>query len=207
VESSDTASSETFALPESESKQARLEITDLDDGTELTLEPEKSRATAFTSTSLEVFGEQASSFGGGQRKRIDPAGDQPLASTPRPRERAASVPLGSAYRAGGLADAGDSLPSHRSYPTLEAIQRLYKIFGYVAVAIVFPYLFIQLVRIILGSAGDTMQRLIEFSQFAVPVLFGTVVFSGTVFALAEGIQLAIDIQANTLATARRSKRG
>ncbi len=102
---------------------------------------------------------------------------------------------------------GDSLPAHRDYPTLEAIQRLYKIFGYVTVGVVFPSMLYRLAVILLFAEDpDLTTRLIDFSWFAIPWIFGAVALTGTFFATAEGIKLAIDIQENTLAIARSAKR-
>ena len=98
------------------------------------------------------------------------------------------------------------LPSSREYPTLEAIQRLYRLFGYTTALMVFPYLLYRLVAILMRGEGDIVVRLMNFSWFAVPWVLGSVALTGTLFAAAEGIRLAIDIQANTLEIARSAGR-
>ncbi|MFG0290840.1 MAG: hypothetical protein ACF8CQ_21905, partial [Rhodopirellula sp. JB044] len=42
-------------------------------------------------------------------------------------------------------------PRERHYPTLEAMQRLYRLFGYVIIATVFPYLCFRLVAVVIGA--------------------------------------------------------
>lgn len=97
-------------------------------------------------------------------------------------------------------------PRQRHYPTLEAMQRLNKIFGYVAIAIVFPYLIGRLVYLIYKTETGLMVELGRFSEFAIPVLFATVGLVGFLFAACEGIQLLIDVQDNLLRIANRSGR-
>jgi len=86
------------------------------------------------------------------------------------------------------------------------MQRLYKLFGYVAVLLVFPYLFIRLVYLVWSTDAGLLQELAVFSEFAVPVLFATVALTGTLFAAAEGIRLAMDVQDNLLRIANRGGR-
>lgn len=97
-------------------------------------------------------------------------------------------------------------PRQRHYPTLEAMQRLNKIFGYVAIAIVFPYLIGRLFYLIYKTETGLMVELGRFSEFAIPVLFATVGLVGFLFAACEGIQLLIDVQDNLLRIANRSGR-
>ena len=96
------------------------------------------------------------------------------------------------------------LPRHRDYPTLESIQRLYKLAGYVGVVGVFGYLVFMLISSVGGAEqGDRLTKLVEFFQYAVPYTFGAVLGAGVLFGAAELIKLAIDIQENTLASAQR----
>jgi hypothetical protein len=97
-------------------------------------------------------------------------------------------------------------PRQRNYPTLEAMQRLNKIFGYAAIAIVFPYLLGRLIYLIYKTETGLMLELGRFSEFAIPVLFATVGLVGFLFAACEGIQLLIDVQDNLLRIANRSGR-
>jgi hypothetical protein len=99
------------------------------------------------------------------------------------------------------------LPRRREYPTLEAVQRLYRLLGYTTVAVVFPYLGFRLLAILVATEGsERMDRLIEFSQFAIPLMFGSVAVAGTLLAASEGIRLVIDLQQNTLTIAREINR-
>lgn len=95
----------------------------------------------------------------------------------------------------------DSLASGNStsYPTLESIGNLYRLFGYLIVGLAFPYLGYQLLIALFSADGDLVSRLVDFSQLAFVVFAGSAAITGTLFALAEGIRLAIDIQSNTLA--------
>ncbi|EMI54879.1 hypothetical protein [Rhodopirellula sallentina] len=97
-------------------------------------------------------------------------------------------------------------PSERHYPTLEAMQRLYRLFGYVIIATVFPYLFFRLFAVIIRAEEGLLPDLIAFSEFAVPVIFASVALVGTLFAASEGIRLAINLQDNTLRIANRNGR-
>ena len=97
-------------------------------------------------------------------------------------------------------------PRERHYPTLEAMQRLNKIFGYIAIAIVFPYLIGRLVYLIYTTETGLLLELGKFSEFAIPLLFATVGLVGFLFASAEGIQLFIDVQDNLLRIANRTGR-
>ena len=97
-------------------------------------------------------------------------------------------------------------PRERHYPTLEAMQRLNKIFGYVAIAIVFPYLIGRLIYLIYSTETGLLLELGKLSEFAIPVLFATVGLVGFLFASAEGIQLFIDVQDNLLRIANRTGR-
>lgn len=97
-------------------------------------------------------------------------------------------------------------PRQRHYPTLEAMQRLNRIFGYVAIAIVFPYLIGRMAYIIYTTDQGLLLELGRYSEFAIPVLFGTVGLVGFLFASAEGIQLFIDVQDNLLRIANRTGR-
>ncbi|MFG0289326.1 MAG: hypothetical protein ACF8CQ_14195 [Rhodopirellula sp. JB044] len=86
------------------------------------------------------------------------------------------------------------------------MQRLYRLFGYVIIATVFPYLCFRLVAVVIGAEEGLLQDLIAFSEFAVPVIFASVALVGTLFAASEGIRLAIDVQDNTLRIANRNGR-
>ncbi|MGB7345582.1 MAG: hypothetical protein WBD20_15315 [Pirellulaceae bacterium] len=97
-------------------------------------------------------------------------------------------------------------PAMREYPTLDAMQRLSRLFGYAAVAIVFPYLLLRLLRVIWLTDEGLLKELVAFSEFAVPVIFGTAGLIGFLFTASEGIKLAMDIQENTLRIANRSGR-
>jgi hypothetical protein len=97
-------------------------------------------------------------------------------------------------------------PKERHYPTLEAMQRLYKLFGYVAVLVVFPYIGIRFLYLLVITRERHLQVFAEFSEFAVPVLFGCVALTASLFAASEGIRLAMDIQDNTLRIANSSGR-
>ena len=98
------------------------------------------------------------------------------------------------------------LPPHRAYPTLESIGRLYKLFGYVGVVGIFGYLLYQFFAMVWRSPeGEFLTRLVAFSEFALPFVFGTVVGAGALFAASEGIQLVIDIQENTLRAAHKAR--
>lgn len=101
---------------------------------------------------------------------------------------------------------GGVYPLERHYPTLEAMQRLYRLFSYAAVLIVFPYLLARLGYVFWTTQDGLLRELGSYLEFAVPVIFGTVAFVGTLFALSEGIRLAIDIQENTLRLANRQGR-
>jgi len=97
-------------------------------------------------------------------------------------------------------------PRERHYPTLEAMQRLYKLFGYLAVFIVFPYLGSRFLYLLATTKQDHIQVFAEFSEFAVPLLFGCLALTASLFAAAEGIRLAMDIQENTLRIANSAGR-
>lgn len=97
-------------------------------------------------------------------------------------------------------------PDERHYPTLEAMQRLHKLFGYTAVLLVFLYLSLRLVLLVASETPNLAEELILLSQTAVILTFATVVVTGTLFTLAEGIKLAIDLQNNTLRIANRNGR-
>lgn len=97
-------------------------------------------------------------------------------------------------------------PHERHYPTLESMQRIYKIFGYAAVLIVFPYLGFRFLYILSTVKEGLLAQLGEFSEFAVPLLFGCVAFTASLFGLSEGIKLVMDIQDNTLRIANRHGR-
>lgn len=103
-------------------------------------------------------------------------------------------------------DAFGQYPTVRHYPTLEAIQRLYVMFGYAAVGVVFPYLVISLGWVCYRAEDDLIRQLVNYSEWAVPVVFGTVALVGTLFAASEGIKLAIDVQDNTLRIANAGGR-
>ena len=94
----------------------------------------------------------------------------------------------------------------RHYPTLEAMLRLSKVFGYVAIALVFPYLTVRLVYIYWKTETGLLIELARFSEFAIPLLFATVGLVGFLFAASEGIRLAMDLQENTLRIANRGGR-
>ncbi len=89
-------------------------------------------------------------------------------------------------------------PRERTYPTLEAMQRLYRIFGYLSVILAFPYIAIRFLYLLVTTKQNYLQVFAQFTEFAVPVLIGSVVITATLFAAAEGIRLAMDIQENTL---------
>ena len=96
------------------------------------------------------------------------------------------------------------LPVHRDYPTLESIQRLYRLAGYTGVIGVFGYLVVKFYTDVgRAPSGEQMAKLVDFVEYAVPFTFGTVVIAGVLFGASEGIKLAIDIQENTLAAARK----
>ncbi len=97
-------------------------------------------------------------------------------------------------------------PRERHYPTLESMLRLYKIFGYVAVLLVFPYLGFRILYIFLTTKEGLLARLGEFSEVGLPLIFGCVALTATLFGVSEGIKLAIDIQDNTLRIANRHGR-
>lgn len=97
-------------------------------------------------------------------------------------------------------------PKERHYSTLDAMQRLTKLFGYAAIMIVFPYLTFKFARIFWMSETGLLQEVGAFLEFAVPVLFGTVGLVGLLFTLSEGLRLAMDVQENTLRIANRSGR-
>jgi hypothetical protein len=94
-------------------------------------------------------------------------------------------------------------PRERHYPTLEAMQRLYRVSGYAAFLIVFPYLGIRCLRVLFTTKEGLLLQLGEFSEFAVPLIFACVAFTSIMFGLSEGIKLATDIQDNTLRIANR----
>jgi len=97
-------------------------------------------------------------------------------------------------------------PRERHYPTLEAMQRLYKMFGYVAVLIVFPYVGFRFLYLLVTTKERHLQVMAEFSEFAVPALFGCVALTASLFAASEGIRLAMDVQDNLLRTANSTGR-
>ena len=97
-------------------------------------------------------------------------------------------------------------PNVRHYPTLESMQRLYKLFGYVTIGIVFPYLLFRLVYLLMTTKENLLVELGVFSEFAVPLILLAVAATATLFAAAEGIRLAIDIQDNTLRLANHHDR-
>ena len=94
----------------------------------------------------------------------------------------------------------------RHYPTLDAMQRLTKLFGYAVVTVVLPYLTFLLIHIVYTTETGLLRELGTYFEFAVPVLFGTVGLVGFLLTLSEGLRLAIDIQENTLRIANRSGR-
>lgn len=97
-------------------------------------------------------------------------------------------------------------PRERHYPTLEAMQRLTKLFGYTSIAIVFPYLMFRLAHLLQTTESGLLLELGRFFEFAVPVVFGTVGLVGLLFTMSEGLRLAMDVQDNTLRMANRSGR-
>ncbi|MEO9593140.1 hypothetical protein [Rhodopirellula bahusiensis] len=97
-------------------------------------------------------------------------------------------------------------PKERHYPTLEAMQRLSKLFGYATILAVFPYLTFRFLWILLTTEDGVLQELGQFSMFAVPLLFAMVGLIGVLFTASEGIRLAIDLQDNTLRIANRAGR-
>lgn len=97
-------------------------------------------------------------------------------------------------------------PNVRHYPTLESMQRLYKLFGYVTVGVVFPYLLFRLVYLVMTTKENLLIELGIFSEFAVPLILLSVAATATLFAAAEGIRLAMDIQDNTLRLANHHDR-
>ncbi|TWT88022.1 hypothetical protein [Neorhodopirellula pilleata] len=99
-----------------------------------------------------------------------------------------------------------SYPNVRHYPTLESMQRLYKLFGYVTVAVVFPYLIFRLVYLLMTTEENLLVELGTFSEFAVPLILLSVAATATLFGAAEGIRLAMDIQDNTLRLANHHDR-
>lgn len=97
------------------------------------------------------------------------------------------------------------LPPQRIYPTLDSLGRLYKLFGYVGVLGIFGYLLYQFIAMVWRSPeGEFLNRLVEFTEFALPFVFGTAIGAGALFAASEGIQLVIDIQENTLHSAHQA---
>ncbi len=118
--------------------------------------------------------------------------------------------VGSDYRAdqarSSYNETSGIYPRERHYPTLESMQRIYKIFGYAAVLIVFPYLGFRFLYILSTVKEGLLAQLGEFSEFAVPLLFGCVAFTASLFGLSEGIKLVMDIQDNTLRIANRHGR-
>lgn len=97
-------------------------------------------------------------------------------------------------------------PLERHYPTLESMRRLYYLFGYVSILITFPYLAFRFIYVFVITDDQLLQDLGEFSEFAVPLMFGCIALAATLFAASEGIKLAMDIQDNTLRIANRSGR-
>ena len=97
-------------------------------------------------------------------------------------------------------------PRERHYPTLESMKRIYKFFGYAAVLIVFPYLGFRFLYILSTVNEGLLAQLGEFSEFAVPLLFGCVALTASLFGLSEGIKLVMDIQDNTLRIANHHGR-
>lgn len=97
-------------------------------------------------------------------------------------------------------------PRERHYPTLESMQRIYKLVGFAGVLIVFPYLGFRLLYLLLTVNEGLLAQLGELSEFAVPLLFGCVAFTASLFGLSEGIKLVMDIQDNTLRIANRHGR-
>ena len=103
-------------------------------------------------------------------------------------------------------DSAGLYPRERHYPTLEAMLRLYKVFGYVAILCVFPYIAFRFLYLLFTTKEQHIQVFAEFSEFAVPVLFGCVALAASLFAASEGIKLAMDIQDNTLRIANNAGR-
>ncbi len=103
-------------------------------------------------------------------------------------------------------DTSGVYPRERHYPTLESMQRMYKIFGYVAILLVFPYISFRILYISFTAKEDLLVQLGEFSETGLPLIFGCVALTATLFAVSEGIKLAIDIQDNTLRIANRHGR-
>ncbi len=97
-------------------------------------------------------------------------------------------------------------PRRRDYPALSSLRRLYAVFGYVGVAIVFAYLLIEAGLVVYRSDGDLLVNLAVYSRWAVPTVFGTVAVTAAMLAASEGITLAMDIQENTLRAANELNR-
>ena len=95
-----------------------------------------------------------------------------------------------------------SLPAERRYATLESIRRLYQRFAYLAVALAAVMLAYRLVTVVFLGESTSMTELVELCRFALFTVAGTIFVSCTLFGFSEGIQLAIDVQKNTLAESR-----
>jgi len=172
-----------------------------DDDFELRLEPESDRVVPTSS----LTGWQAA-----QASATSLNADQDRLATTKPYNSTSSTNVDPAIRSEqakqSYNDSAGIYPQERHYPTLEAMQRLYKLFGYVAVLIVFPYVGVRFLYLLVTTKEQYLQVLAEFSEFAVPALFGCVALTASLFAASEGIRLAMDVQDNTLRTANSTGR-
>ncbi|WP_286764604.1 MULTISPECIES: hypothetical protein [Rhodopirellula] len=97
-------------------------------------------------------------------------------------------------------------PLQREYPTLRATQRIFRVLAYATVALVIPELLIRFLWIVWSTQDGILNEVGQFSLYAVASLFGMVALVGTLLTASEGIELAIDVQDNTLRIANQSGR-
>jgi hypothetical protein len=169
----------------------------LDDDFELKLEPESERSATVTSLiGLQIASSDSVNVTGGSHR--SPVATQML------HQLDSESRVDQAKQT--YNDSAGYYPRERHYPTLEAMQRLYRLFGYVAILCVFPYVGMRLLYLIVVTRDKHLQVMAEFTEFAVPLLFGCTAVAATLFALSEGIKLAMDIQDNTLRIANSSGR-
>jgi len=171
-----------------------------DDEFELKLEPEADRIAPTSPAGWQDTQVTATSVNAGQN-RLSPANSYSSSSSTNLDSVIRSEQAKQSYN-----DSAGIYPRERHYPTLEAMQRLYKLFGYVAVVIVFPYVGFRFLFLLVTTKEQYLQVMAEFSEFAVPSLFGCVALTASLFAASEGIRLAMDVQDNTLRMANSTGR-
>ncbi|MCC9657296.1 hypothetical protein [Rhodopirellula halodulae] len=97
-------------------------------------------------------------------------------------------------------------PLQRDYPTLRATQRIFRLLAYATVMIVIPGLMFRFAWILWSTEEGLLNAFGQFSLHAVAALFAMVGLVGTLLTASEGIELAIDLQDNTLRIANQSGR-